>query len=114
MPNLVEARSNAPLTHGKPGFVAGARALVAGFGFYALHNTLQTNATQMSPERRGAAMALFASLFYLGQSVGVAIAGVLVEHLGTTPVILGAAVAIIPVGFTFAKLRASRGEPTPG
>jgi predicted MFS family arabinose efflux permease len=88
--------------------------LVAGFGFYALHNTLQTNATQMSPERRGAAMALFASLFYLGQSVGVAIAGVLVEHLGTTPVILGAAVAIIPVGFTFAKLRASRGERMPG
>ena len=42
--------------------------LVAGLGFYGLHNTLQTNATQMAPERRGVAMALFASLFFLGQS----------------------------------------------
>ncbi len=27
--------------------------LVAGFGFYALHNTMQANATQMAPEARG-------------------------------------------------------------
>jgi predicted MFS family arabinose efflux permease len=81
--------------------------LVAGLGFYGLHNTLQTNATQMAPERRGVAMALFASLFFLGQSVGVAIAGVLVERMGTTPVIFGAGLAVIPVGITFAKLRKS-------
>ena len=29
---------------------------VAGLGFYMLHNTLQINATQMAPERRGAAV----------------------------------------------------------
>ena len=33
--------------------VAALGCLVAGVGFYALHNTLQTNATQMAPERRG-------------------------------------------------------------
>jgi predicted MFS family arabinose efflux permease len=82
--------------------------LIAGLGFYALHNTLQTNATQMAPESRGVAMALFASLFFLGQSVGVAVAGVLVERFGTTPVLLGAGLAVIPVGITFAKLRESR------
>ena len=27
-----------------------------GFGFYALHNTFQTNATQMTPEARGTAV----------------------------------------------------------
>lgn len=91
--------------------VAAVGCLVAGIGFYALHNTLQTNATQMAPQRRGAAMALFASLFFLGQSVGVAIAGVLVERLGTTMVILGAGILVIPVGLTFARLRQSRGEP---
>ena len=35
--------------------------LVAGLGFYMLHNTLQMNATQMAPERRGAAVSAFAS-----------------------------------------------------
>jgi predicted MFS family arabinose efflux permease len=87
-----------------------AGCLVAGLGFYGLHNTLQTNATQMSPERRGVAMALFASLFFLGQSAGVAIAALLVEKFGTTLVILGAGLAVIPVGGTFAKLRKSRAD----
>ena len=81
--------------------------VVAGAGFYSLHNTLQTNATQMSPERRGAAVTLFASLFFLGQSIGVAIAGVLAERAGTTVVLLGAGLAVIPVGFTFAHLKAA-------
>jgi predicted MFS family arabinose efflux permease len=80
--------------------------LFAGVGFYALHNTLQTNATQMAPQRRGTAMALFASFFYLGQSVGTAAAGALVERIGTTAVILGAGLALIPVGLAFARLRA--------
>lgn len=87
--------------------VAGGGCLVAGLGFYALHNTLQTNATQMAPERRGAAMALFASLFYLGQSFGVALAGVLIEHIGTMPVLIGAGVLVVPVGLAFARRRAA-------
>ena len=36
-----------------------ASMLVAGLGFYSLHGVLQTNATQMAPERRGAAVAAF-------------------------------------------------------
>lgn len=87
---------------------AAVGCLIAGLGFYALHNTLQTNATQMAPQRRGAAMALFASFFFLGQSVGVAIAGALVERIGTTWVILGAGLAVIPIGITFATLRRAR------
>jgi predicted MFS family arabinose efflux permease len=81
--------------------------LVAGFGFYGLHNTLQTNATQMAPQRRGAGMALFASLFFIGQSLGVAVAGALVERAGTTLVLAGAAILLVPVGLTFAALRAA-------
>jgi predicted MFS family arabinose efflux permease len=88
--------------------VAAAGCLVAGLGFYAFHNTLQTNATQMAPSRRGAAMALFASLFFFGQSAGVAAAGFLVERYGTTAVLLGAAIAMIPLGITFAQLLRSR------
>lgn len=87
--------------------LAAAGCLVAGFGFYGLHNTLQTNATQMAPQRRGAGMALFASLFFIGQSLGVAVAGALVERSGTTAVLAGAAVLTVPVGLTFAALRAA-------
>lgn len=90
--------------------VAPAGCLVAGLGFYMLHNTLQTNATQMSPERRGAGMALFASMYFLGQAAGVAIAGELAEAGGAGPMIFGAALAILPVGLGFARLRRHEGK----
>ena len=74
-----------------------------------LHNTLQTNATQMAPTRRGAAVALFASLFFLGQSVGVAMAGRLAEGIGTDWTLTISALAMLPIGLGFAFLRARRG-----
>lgn len=48
-----------------------------------MHNTLQINATQMAPERRGTAVAAFASSFFLGQSAGVAIGGVVFVLIGS-------------------------------
>jgi predicted MFS family arabinose efflux permease len=80
----------------------------AGLGFYMLHNTLQTNATQMAPTRRGSAVALFASLFFLGQSVGVALAGRLAESVGTAWTLTISALAMLPVGIGYAILRARR------
>ncbi|NMM36590.1 MAG: MFS transporter [Glaciimonas sp.] len=80
---------------------------VAGLGFYMLHNTLQINATQMATERRGAAVASFASCFYLGQSVGVAIAGVLIEKLGTSLVISVGAAGVLLIALNFSRLRGS-------
>ena len=77
--------------------------LLAGFGFYMLHNTLQTNATQMAPERRGAGMALFASCYYMGQSAGVAAAGAAAQAWGTTPLIVAASLLLVPVGVGFAR-----------
>lgn len=47
---------------------------LAGFGFYAFHNTMQTNATQLSPSSRGLAMSMFACCIFVGQSVGVPLA----------------------------------------
>jgi predicted MFS family arabinose efflux permease len=78
----------------------------AGLGFYMLHNTLQTNATQMAPTRRGTAVALFAGIFFLGQSAGVALAGRLAEGIGTDWMLTLSALALLPVGFGFALLRA--------
>jgi predicted MFS family arabinose efflux permease len=80
--------------------------LGAGLGFYMFHNTLQINATQMAPERRGAAVAAFASSFFLGQSVGVSLAGALVGRAGTGLVIALGAAGVGVVGLNFARLRA--------
>jgi len=55
---------------------------IAGLGFYMLHNTLQTNATQMTPKSRGTAVSLFVALFFLGQSVGVSLAALVVDRVG--------------------------------
>lgn len=82
--------------------------LASGLGFYMLHNTLQINATQMAPERRGAAVASFASCFYLGQSVGVAVAGGLVERTGTAAIILMGAGGVLLLSQHFGWRRGQR------
>jgi predicted MFS family arabinose efflux permease len=78
---------------------------VAGLGFYMLHNTLQINATQMAPERRGAAVSAFASCFFLGQATGVGVAGVLVGHWGTAAVIALGATGVVLIALGFSRLR---------
>ena len=82
---------------------------VAGLGFYMLHNTLQINATQMAPERRGAAVSAFASSFFLGQAVGVAAAGALIARLGSGSVIAAGAFGVLVVALGFSRLRSKRG-----
>ena len=81
---------------------------VAGLGFYMLHNTLQINATQMAPERRGAAVSAFASSFFLGQAAGVAIAAMLVVRWSTGTVIALGAGGVLVVALAFSRLRARR------
>lgn len=67
---------------------------LCGLGFYLLHNTLQTQATQMAPYARGVAVSLFASCFYLGQAAGVALGGPLVQIWGYAPLFLGAGLTL--------------------
>jgi predicted MFS family arabinose efflux permease len=87
-----------------PGIVTAAAACFAmGLGFYMLHNTLQTNATQMAPERRGAAVSAFAFSYFLGQSIGVSIAGWAVSRVGTATVIVVAALGIAAIAASFAR-----------
>ena len=81
--------------------------LLAGLGFYMLHNTLQINATQMAPERRGAAVSAFASCFFLGQSAGVVLAGALADRIGTGPMIAVGALGVLAVALNFGRLRSN-------
>jgi predicted MFS family arabinose efflux permease len=82
--------------------------LGAGLGFYMLHNTLQINATQMAPERRGAALATFAFCLFTGQAVGVAIAGAMIERVGTSAVLVLGGIGVVIVGVSFSFARAKR------
>ncbi|MCG2579015.1 MFS transporter [Dechloromonas sp. XY25] len=75
-----------------------------GLGFYMLHNTLQTNATQMAPAVRGTAVSLFASSFFLGQSLGVMLAARILAVSGIVPMLLIAAAGTPLVGGALASL----------
>ena len=82
-------------------------SLLAGFGFFMFHNTMQANATQMAPEARGTAVSLFSSSLFLGQSIGVVLAASLIERIGTGAVIAlgGAVMALEGVCFAWALRR---------
>lgn len=82
--------------------------VVMGLGFYMMHNTLQTHATQMAPERRGTAVAAFACCFFLGQSIGVGAAGLVVDRLGTAPVMAAGALGLLAVASAFNRARSRR------
>lgn len=81
---------------------------IFGLGFYMMHNTLQINATQMAPQRRGAAVAAFASCFFLGQSAGVATGGALLVSIGSAHLLAAAGVGVLLIGQRFARLRAAK------
>lgn len=82
--------------------------LCFGLGFYMLHNTLQINATQMAPERRGAAVAAFASCFFVGQSTGVAFGGALLAFTDTGHLIAIAGLCVAFVGERFSRRLGSK------
>jgi predicted MFS family arabinose efflux permease len=87
-------------------------AFCAGIGYYMLHNTFQINATQMAPAHRGTAVALFASLFFFGQSAGVSLNALVIDHIGFTLAFAIPAVALPLIGVTFALLLARKSAHT--
>ena len=88
--------------------IAAVATVAMGMGFYMLHNTLQTNATQMAPERRGTGMSQFAASLFVGQSVGVALAGAIAQAEDTDAVLLAGAAGVLVIALTFARLRRRR------
>jgi len=84
-------------------WTAPAAILAIGLGFYMLHNTLQTNATQMTPEARGTAVAIFSSALYLGQTAGVAAGGVVFDRLTAVPLFLISGVVLLALSLWFAR-----------
>ncbi|TYQ24217.1 MFS transporter [Pseudanabaena sp. UWO310] len=56
--------------------------IVIGLGLNMLHSTLQTKATELAPESRGTAVSLFAFSLFLGQGIGSAFLGKVVDGIG--------------------------------
>jgi MFS transporter, YNFM family, putative membrane transport protein len=85
-------------------WMAPAAVVAIGLGFYMLHNTLQTNATQMAPQARGTAIAIFSSALYLGQSLGVAGGALLIDRAGGPAIFMIAALLLPLLGLWFAAM----------
>lgn len=79
-----------------------------GAGFYMLHTTVQTNVTQVAPEERGSAVALFATFLFLGQASGVWLAGRIVDAYGVAPVFACAAAGLAALSIAFRRGLVSR------
>ncbi len=82
--------------------------LVMGLGFYMLHATMQTHATQMAPNARGTAVALFASSLFLGQASGVWLAARVSDLWGLRAVFATSSLGLLLVGLTFAAALRAR------
>ena len=75
----------------------------AGLGFYMLHNTLQTQATQMAPEARGSAVTLFACMLFFGQSTGVLLVAQTVDRGGLDWAYTASALGMVVLGRVIAR-----------
>jgi MFS transporter, YNFM family, putative membrane transport protein len=94
-----------------PVWAAALPVVTTGAGFYLLHNTLQTNATQMAPHARGLAVSMFASLYFLGQAAGVALFGRAIDAVGYGAVFPLAGLALFAVALAFRRTLPDRPQP---
>ena len=70
----------------------------AGVAFYVLHNSLQTEATELAPSARGSPAALFACGFFFGQGLGPLVFGGLLHMVGPQPALIAVAATIVVLG----------------
>lgn len=83
-----------------------------GLGYYMIHSTLQTKATELAPGARGTAVSLFAFSLFVGQGIGAAALGAVVDGPGYVVcfIISGVAMALLGMWLVFNTRRYSRNE----
>ena len=72
---------------------------VAGTSYYMLHNSLQTEATEIAPAARGSAVALFACGLFAGQGLGPLLFGALAHGAGFAAALLACAGGLLALGW---------------
>ena len=87
-----------------PWWPAALAFVLIGFGFFSVHNSLQTQATELAPDHRGSAVSLHAFFFFLGQAAGVPLYRLLLGSLGATTTLLMAALVLSGLSLVLATL----------
>jgi predicted MFS family arabinose efflux permease len=72
--------------------------VVLGFGFFLLHNSVQTEVTELAPSARASAFSLHAFSFFLGQALGPMVYGVALPTLGARISLAGGAAILAATG----------------
>jgi predicted MFS family arabinose efflux permease len=81
------------------GWMLEAALMVAlGTAFYMIHNSYQTQVTEVVPDARASAIAFHAFSFFIGQALGVALFGAGIGTLGWTASLATAAAAAVALG----------------
>jgi MFS transporter, DHA1 family, inner membrane transport protein len=70
----------------------------SGVAFYMLHNSLQTEATELAPMARGSAVALFACGLFAGQGIGPLLFGPALHLVGPRAALIAIAVGLVVLG----------------
>jgi predicted MFS family arabinose efflux permease len=87
--------------------------VVLGMGYYTMHGTLQTRATELAPQARGTAISLFAFFFFLGQATGPQLVGSILKSYGYAAAFIVAGAGLFTTAtvsrMLFARAKANAG-----
>jgi predicted MFS family arabinose efflux permease len=75
-----------------------AGMFIIGLGYFTTHNSLQNRVTEIYPKARGSAVSLHAFSFFIGQSLGPALFGVLFTLLGPGIALVVCAAVMLALG----------------
>lgn len=76
--------------------------LLAGFGFYMLHNTLQMRGTELAPTARASTFALFSACMFTGQGIAPILGGAISQAAGFSALFLLSGGFIVILGLAAA------------
>jgi predicted MFS family arabinose efflux permease len=88
--------------------VVAVAMLLLGCGFFLMHNSIQTRVTEVAPTARGAAVALHAFSYFLGQSLSPAVFGSGLATFGATATLALCAAGVVALGFVMRGVVAGR------
>jgi MFS transporter, DHA1 family, inner membrane transport protein len=78
--------------------------MVLGFGFFLLHNSVQTEVTELAPSARASSFSLHAFSFFLGQALGPMVYGVALPLAGAPISLAGGGVVLAVTGILASML----------
>ena len=78
--------------------------VVLGFGFFLLHNSVQTEVTELAPSARASSFSLHAFSFFMGQALGPVVYGIALPTVGTTISVAGGAAILAIAGVMASRL----------